>query len=105
MAPGASWRARAVRRTLITIVWVLLIAAIVFFPFAGRWLVSEDPPQPSDALVVLAGTRAERFLEAVDLYKKERAPVILLSPGRLEAAELVLQQRGIRQVTEAEMAR
>jgi len=95
----------AVRRTLALLVLLGIITTLAFLPFAGRFLVAEDPIEPSDALFVLAGTKAERFLEAVDLYQAHVAPRIVLSAGRLEDAEILLRQRGVNVQTDAEIAR
>ena len=65
----------------------------------------EDPLRHADAIFVLAGARAERWLEAVDLFHEGVAPRIILSPGELEQAELVLRQRHIVFPQEAELAR
>ena len=65
-------------------------------PRAGRYLVVDEPIQPADALVVLAGARVGRWLEAVDLYREGKGKHILLSPGYLEDAEVQLRARGIR---------
>jgi len=54
---------------------------------------------------VLAGTRLERPLEAVELYKEGFAPVIVLSPGRPEPGERLLRERGIRFPLEVELQR
>lgn len=82
-----------------------LLALLCFFPFAGRYLYAEDPLEPADAIFVLAGARAERWLEAVDLYREKIAPIIVLSSGRGDPAELRLQQMGIRFPSDAELAR
>ncbi|HTI37294.1 MAG TPA: YdcF family protein [Vicinamibacterales bacterium] len=84
---------------------VVVVSACVFVPFAGRFLVYEDPLRHADAIFVLAGTRAERWLEGVDLYHEGIAPRIVLSPGRLEQAEVVLRSRRITFPTAAELAR
>ena len=86
---------RVVRRTFIFL--SLLSAATVawFVVYGGRFLQHEDPLQKSDAILVLAGSRVERALEGVDLYKEGWAPLIIVSGGRVEAAEAWLQQRGI----------
>jgi len=94
----------AVRRLLLTAAGVAVITACVFAPFAGRFLVYEDPLKRADAIFVLAGARAERWLEAVDLYREGIAPRIVLSPGRLEQAEIVLQSRHISFPPDAELA-
>jgi uncharacterized SAM-binding protein YcdF (DUF218 family) len=81
------------------------LAAVWLLFYGGRYLQHEDPLQKSDAIFVLAGTRAERPLEAVDLYKEGYAPIVVLSPGRPEASELLLRQRGIRFPSEVELER
>ena len=57
---------------------------------AGRSLIDEDPPAPADAIVVLAGSVADRALEAVALYKGGYAPRIVFSraPASLGFAQL-----------------
>jgi uncharacterized SAM-binding protein YcdF (DUF218 family) len=47
----------------------------------------------------------ERWLEGVELHRERRAPVIVLSPGPTERAELELRSRGIRFPSEGETAR
>jgi uncharacterized SAM-binding protein YcdF (DUF218 family) len=101
--------APATRRVLLRTVAALAIAAaialVLFLPFAGRALADEDPLADGDAIVVLAGARVERWLEAVDLYRERRAPLIVLSPGRLDEAEARLAAMGIRYPREGELAR
>ena len=105
MPPSSSRLRRAVRRGFATFACVIALGAIVFLPFAGRFLLYEDPLRHADAIFVLAGARAERWMEAVDLYHEGIAPRIVLSPGRLEDAELVLRDRGVRFPMDAELAR
>lgn len=77
-----------------------VVAAFVFgiwaWPRAGRYLIIDRTLQPADAVVVLAGTRVERSLEGVELYREKAAPRILLSSGRIEPAEQALRQRGLK---------
>jgi uncharacterized SAM-binding protein YcdF (DUF218 family) len=94
-------RVRVVRATIL----LLLLAGATFFPFAGRYLMYEDSLQKSDVIVVLAGARVERWLEAVELYRGGWAAQIAVSPGRLESAEMQLHSMGIRFPSEAELAR
>jgi uncharacterized SAM-binding protein YcdF (DUF218 family) len=96
---------RVFLRMVLTALAIAGIAALCFLPFAGRYLIVQDPLERSDLIVVLAGARAERWLEAVDLYRNGWAPRILLSGGRLEEAEVQLEQMGIRYPREAELAR
>ncbi len=87
-----------------TAVTALLVLAAAC-PFAGRYLIVDRPLEPADAVVVLAGGRVERWLEAVDLYKEKMATRILLSRGQVEAAEMTLRRRGIRFPPEVDLAR
>jgi len=96
---------RAVRRLLLLTAVVALLCVCVSIPFAGRFLVYEDPLKHADAIFVLAGARAERWLEAVDLYHEGIAPRIVLSPGRLEAAEIMIRSRHVTFPSDAELAR
>jgi uncharacterized SAM-binding protein YcdF (DUF218 family) len=96
---------RAILRTALAVALAGAAALFCFLPFAGRYLVVEDPLERSDAIVVLAGARAERWLEAAELYRAGWAARIVLSPGRLEGAELRLREMGIRFPAEAELAR
>ena len=82
-----------------------LAAVLLTLPFLGRLLTATDPLQPSDAIVVLAGARLERWLEARDLYKEGWAPIILLSPGPLSDLEQELRTKGLRYPLEGDLAR
>jgi len=94
---------KAVRRTLIVLAAGVLIVAAAFE--GGRYLQHEDPLRHADAAFVLAGARLERVLEAADLYRDGYAPVLALSPGREEPAEIVARARGIRFPREADVLR
>jgi len=87
---------------LCSILASLVVAAAC--PHAGNYLIIDDPLQPSDAILVLAGAHAERWLEAVDLYRERIAPQIVLSPGIIEPAEVRVRAMGIRFPAEAELA-
>jgi uncharacterized SAM-binding protein YcdF (DUF218 family) len=78
---------------------------LCFLPFAGRFLVRVDVVEPADAIFVLAGSRVDRWLEGLELYRDGKAPLVILSPGRIEASEMALRGRGVRLPTEAELAR
>ena len=83
-----------------------LLCAAAACPYAGRYLIVEEPLlAPADALVVLAGPRAVRWLEAVDLYREGLANQILLSPGIVHPAEVRVREMGIRFPAEAELVR
>ena len=92
-------------RLLVWIAGLGAAALLVALPFAGRLLVVEDPLEKGDAIVVLSGAPAERWLEAADLYREGAAPRILLSPGRTTPAERIARERGVRLPSEAEVVR
>jgi uncharacterized SAM-binding protein YcdF (DUF218 family) len=96
---------RLFRRLFLVLILVVVLGGAWFVPRAGHYLVVQDPLVKSDAIAVLAGTRAERWLEAVDLYREGWAPRIVLSQGQVEPAEALVRDRGVRFETDAERAR
>lgn len=103
--PGTSrWRT-FIRRTAAIAALALVLGGVWLRVEGGRFLQHEDPLQQADAIFVLAGTRLERPLEAVDLYKAGWAPLIVLSPGRPEVAERLVRERGIAFPREGELTR
>jgi len=96
---------RHVARVPLVAAVAALLATDLACPFAGRYLIVDRPLQPADAVVVLAGARVERWLEAVDLYNEKVARRVLLSAGRVETAEMTLRERGVRFPLEADLAR
>jgi uncharacterized SAM-binding protein YcdF (DUF218 family) len=95
----------AVRRAILALLISAGLTAAWFLYYGGRYLQHEDPLQKSDAIFVLAGTRAERPLEAIDLYKEGYAPIVILSPGIVEDAEVQLAKRGVRFPRQDELQR
>ena len=94
-----------IRRTFLLLLILLAGGAGWFLYYGGRYLQHEDPLQKSDVIFVLAGARTERLLEGYHLYMEGYAPVILLSPGRVEPSEAMLRSRGIRFPSEHELGR
>jgi uncharacterized SAM-binding protein YcdF (DUF218 family) len=92
-------------RRLLQLELILLILCAACAPFAGRFLSVEDPLERGDAIFVLAGSRAERWLEARDLFNERYAPLILLSAGRPAEVESVLARHGVHLPNEAQVAR
>lgn len=75
---------------------------------AGRLIVDPGATrdvEPADAIFVLAGSNADRWLEGYELWREKRAPLILLSPGFRDAGERELQRRGLHMPTGADVAR
>jgi uncharacterized SAM-binding protein YcdF (DUF218 family) len=96
---------RGVLRVLVVALALAAAALACFLPFAGTYLVAQQPLEHADAIVVLAGTRAERWLEAVDLFRDGWAPRIVLSRGRIDIGEAKLSALGVRFPQDADLAR
>jgi uncharacterized SAM-binding protein YcdF (DUF218 family) len=96
---------RVLLRTVAVVAVLTFVAALCFLPFAGRYLLREDPLDHSDAIFVLAGARVERWLEAVELFREGWAPQIVLSRGGYENADSLLRTMGLHYPDEAERAR
>lgn len=95
----------AARRILLAALLLSIAGGAWFLYYGGRFLQHDDPLQRADAILMLGGARAERCLEAYELYKAGYAPVIVLSPGRLEQAEVLLRDRGVRLPPEVDLQR
>ncbi len=95
---------RAFARVGAAVAILAVVGFACFFPFAGRFLVRQDPLVPSDVILVLAGGTVDRWLEGVELYREGRAPLIVLSPGRLDRAEIDVRAKGIPWPSTAELA-
>ena len=87
------------------LVSALVVSALLCLPFVGRFLSRTDPLQRSDLIVVLAGARVDRWLEAVELFKEGWAPRIVLSPGQVSALEVKLRGEGLKLPREGDIAR
>ena len=96
---------RAIARVGFALFALAAAGFLCFVPFAGRFLVREDPLASADAIFVLAGSRVERWLEGYELYRERRAPLIILSPGPARKAEIDLRAQGVRFPSEGEIAR
>jgi len=73
----------------------LLIVTIFALARLGAFLVIEDPLEKADAIFVLGGTRYERPLEAVELYRAGWAPKITLMRQISDSGEIDLIKRGV----------
>jgi uncharacterized SAM-binding protein YcdF (DUF218 family) len=106
---GDNKNRRRMRRALLALgvlLAVILIPAGAWFVIdGGRFLQHEDPLEHADAIFILDGTRMERPLEAVALYKEGWAPRIIISPGRTEPAETLIRSEGIRFPRESDLVR
>jgi len=99
---------RLTRTLFLLLVVVTLAGMAACVVNAGRMLVDPramEAPQPADAIVVLSGTDADRWLEAYELWREGVAPRIVLSPGYRDGGSMELARRGVHLPTGAELAR
>jgi uncharacterized SAM-binding protein YcdF (DUF218 family) len=97
--------ARPILQRLLYIQLAIVVVLLALAPFAGRALYREDPVEKADAVVVLAGERVSRWLEAHELVRAGWAPRVVLSGGYREPLEAGLLWRGIRIPSEGDVAR
>jgi len=84
---------------------VLVGAGVLLFLKIGTFLAAEDPLEKADAIFVFAGTRAERPLEAFDLWKEGYAPRVVVTRAVAEQAMSIVERRGIRVESDIELNR
>jgi uncharacterized SAM-binding protein YcdF (DUF218 family) len=74
-------------RTLGLSLMVLLVVAVAtspaWLPFAGRFLLVQDPLAPADIIVVLGGNAPYRLPYAEQLVSQGYAPLVLVSDERV----------------------
>ena len=95
---------RTARRALAAVSFVLLLLAGAALFGLGRFMAAEDPLQHADVIMVLAGTRLERPLEAADLYRAGWSPRVLMTHQKPETALAALTARGVVLPTDEDLA-
>jgi uncharacterized SAM-binding protein YcdF (DUF218 family) len=83
--PPRHWRTR---RIVLGLLGAVLLCALLFFLFVGRWLVLEDPLEKAQAIVVLSGRMPLRAMEAAKLYREGYAPKVWLTHSTEPGASL-----------------
>ena len=96
---------RLVLRAGVIILLLAVLAAVAGCPYAGQYLIVDQPLQKAEAIVVLAGAQVDRWLEAVDLHREGLAPAIVMSPGYVDPLGDDLRARGIRLPREIDVHR
>jgi uncharacterized SAM-binding protein YcdF (DUF218 family) len=81
------WRRWAL--LILLLLAVVLLAAGPVLRAMGAALVHEDAPWPAEVIVVLAGSPVVRGLAGANRFKEGLAPLVYLSRGGLERADLV----------------
>ena len=94
MPPSVTRPGGRFRRVGIAVLLALVAAGAYSFINVGRWLAPQHALVKADAIFVLAGTVAERPLEAADLFQEGYAPRILVTRDTPEPAALVAGSRG-----------
>ena len=79
-------------RRLLAVVLLFLAAGLVLG--AGRLITREEPLERADAIYVLGGPWASRWLEGADLFREGYSTRIVLSPASRDLGEQVLEERG-----------
>jgi len=105
LAVSRSSPRRSFRHSLTAIALIAFAAVAYGFMHIGRFLTKEDTLQKADAIAVLAGTRMDRPLEAVDLFRQGYAPRIVLTHRTPEASFGTLASGGITFRDEADETR
>jgi uncharacterized SAM-binding protein YcdF (DUF218 family) len=59
----------------------IILGFVIFFLFAGQYLVVSESPIKSDAIILLTGGGIERHEKAIALYNAGFAPMIIVSNG------------------------
>jgi uncharacterized SAM-binding protein YcdF (DUF218 family) len=79
---------RRTRRIVLGLLGIVLLCALIFFLFIGRWLVVEDPLEKAQAIVVLSGRMPIRAMEAAQIYREGYAPKVWLTHSAEPGASL-----------------
>ena len=98
-------RTRTRVRVILVAAGLLLVAGVFTFLDIGSFLAAEDPLEHADAIFVFAGTRAERPLEAFELWKEGYAPRVVVTRAVAEQAMSIVAQRGVRVESDIELNR
>jgi len=83
---------RRMRAILLGLAGILLLGAMVFPLWVGRWLVVEDPLEKAQVIVVLSGRMPMRAMEAAKLYREGYAPKVWLTHSTEPGATLEAMQ-------------
>lgn len=73
----------------------ILLAGVLFFPWAGQFIVAEDQFTHADTALILSGDPIRRALAARDLYQQERVGRILVIPEPPDRVEGELVKLGM----------
>jgi uncharacterized SAM-binding protein YcdF (DUF218 family) len=89
---------RRTRWIVFGLLGIVLLSAVIFLLGIGRWLVTEDPLQKAQAIVILSGRMPLRAIEAAKLYREGFAPKVWLTHSTEPGA--MLKTMGVSYVDE-----
>jgi uncharacterized SAM-binding protein YcdF (DUF218 family) len=89
---------RRTRWIVFGLLGIVLFSAVIFLLGIGRWLVTEDPLQKAQAIVILSGRMPMRAMEAAKLYREGFAPKVWLTHSTEPGA--MLKTMGVSYVGE-----
>jgi uncharacterized SAM-binding protein YcdF (DUF218 family) len=98
-----NWKRRVAVAALVMVAATLVLPQVA--RSLGRWLIIEDAPQKSRAIVVLGGHLPFRALEAAEIYRAGWAPELWLTQGRRSVEEIALERLNVSETSEAEYSR
>ncbi|HWP91133.1 MAG TPA: YdcF family protein [Thermodesulfobacteriota bacterium] len=85
---------------LITTLALMVLGVVNFrgtiLESVGQYLITEDPLEKADAIILLGGSVPDRTLEAIDIYKGGYAPLIVFTMGPKPEGYDELTKRGIK---------
>jgi len=95
MANRNNKRAYYLTLFILLVILCLFLFRNRYLPYAGNFLVVEDNLEKADAIFVFGGSIPNRIIEAVDIYKKGYAPLIIISKYPKPEGYKYLEEKGI----------
>ena len=95
MANRINKRAYYLALFILLVILCLFLFRNRYLPYAGNFLVIEDNLEKADAIFVFGGSIPNRIIEAVDIYKKGYAPLIIISKYPKPEGYKYLEEKGI----------
>lgn len=80
-----------------------IILCIVSYRNAGNWLVMEDNPLYSDAIIILMGSISDRVLQTADLYNQKTTGKVLMVEESMNSFRK-LEKKGVYLITNSSQA-
>jgi uncharacterized SAM-binding protein YcdF (DUF218 family) len=92
------------RILILSLCFVLIVVYVAGCRRAGKWLVKNDEPVHTDAMVVLMGSFPDRILQAVDIYEQGITNKLILVEAGMGTYRK-LEERGVKIISGTEQIR